>query len=105
MPSTHLEVLIVIDISTYKEICDWACENQPYERIKIAYFFQPCSVINNIFRMYKPNKINTIDVEFNGKSSEVYRKCIRISERKKFIKIELCVICTHMVDFCRLSHI
>ena len=35
-------------LSLPQHICDWAYENQPCERIKIAYFFQLCSVITHI---------------------------------------------------------
>ena len=67
-------------------ICDRACENQPCEHIKIACFFQLCSVVT--YKSFVQIKqINTIDVEFNGESSEVYRKCILIFKQKIFIKI------------------
>ena len=32
----------------YMCVCERACENQPCEHIKIAYFFQLCSVITCI---------------------------------------------------------
>ena len=43
--------------------------------------------------------------EFNGLSSAACRNGILHSEQKILVKIELGVICAHMVDLCRPGHI
>ena len=55
--------------------------------------------------LYKRNKISVITAEFNELSSEIYRNGIPHSELKILPKIQLGVICAHMVDFCRPGHI
>ena len=52
------------------------------------------------------NTIKSVSTaEFNELSSEIYGKRIPHSEPKILAIIQLGVICTHMVDFCRPGHI
>ena len=54
---------------------------------------------HNLYKMF------TADVEFNELSSAVYRKEILHLELKILGKYSFhCVICVHLVNFCRLSH-
>ena len=45
------------------------------------------------------------DTELNWLSSAIYRNRIPQSQLNVLEKIQLSVICTHMVDYCRPSHI
>ena len=52
-----------------------------------------------------PQKIFITTAEYNEPSSAAYRNRILYSVWKMLAKIQLGVICTHMVDYRRLSHI
>ena len=45
------------------------------------------------------------NAEFNGQSSGIDSSGLLYSELKIFLKLQLSIIYTHMVDFCRPAHI
>ena len=85
-------------------IWDQAYENRPSEHKKSPIFCL-CFIITYSNYLYYRNKILITTAEFNGFSSTAYGNRTLHSERKLLVKIWLDVICTHMVDYCRLGHI
>ena len=68
--------------------------------------FLVCLLYHNLITIYVYycNKIFITTAVFHGLSSAAYGNGIVRSERKILAKIELGVICAHMVDFRRRGH-
>ena len=70
---------------------------------KLPIFLSALSQLNKY--LYYHNTIFITTAELSGLSSAAYRNGISHSEQKTLAEIQLGVINTHMVDFCRPSHI
>ncbi len=90
-------------LASYKSMRDRACKNQPCEYKKLPIFSY--LHYHNLKTIYTNMIKSVTTAEFNGLSSKIYRNGIPHSELKILAKIQLSVICAHMVDFHRPGYI